>query len=269
MMAVNVHRSIVWSVGLAIFAIGVTPIARGQQAPAAPAATTPAAPTPLQLANTAERLRIMKELKISGIPAGAVSSSPDTYNEAEANPYPNLPDPLTMKNGQKVTTAAMWKKRRAEILEDFQREIYGRRPVAPKVTWTVVKTENGTEGEYATVTKQLIGHVDNSAYPGVAVEITATLTTPANATSGVPVIIQVGGGNVTPPPGVTLPPNPCAPPGGFGTGRGAAPPAGARAGGPGGPAAPPGPRGSNNCSPRAGAMRCSIRAACRATAALV
>ena len=27
------------------------------------------------------------------------------YDESIANPYPNLPDPLTLNNGQKVTTA--------------------------------------------------------------------------------------------------------------------------------------------------------------------
>ena len=30
------------------------------------------------------------------------------YDEATANPYPNLPDPLTLKNGKKVTSADMW-----------------------------------------------------------------------------------------------------------------------------------------------------------------
>ena len=39
----------------------------------------------------------MNLLKISAIPPGAVSSSPATYNEAEANPYPNLPDPLLLE----------------------------------------------------------------------------------------------------------------------------------------------------------------------------
>ena len=71
----------------------------------------------------------MTLLKISAIPPGAVSSSPATYDEAEANPYPVLPDPLTLANGQKVTSAATWRtRRRAEIIEDFEREIYGRRP---------------------------------------------------------------------------------------------------------------------------------------------
>ena len=117
-----------------------------QPAAAAPQARRPP-PSRGQIANQKERQRIMDLLKISAIPPGAVSSSPATYNEAEANPYPNLPDPLTLKNGQKVTTAAMWRnrRRRPEILEDFQREIYGRTPkIVPKVTWEVVKTETGT-----------------------------------------------------------------------------------------------------------------------------
>ena len=50
------------------------------------------------------------------------------YDEAKANPYPNLPDPLTFNNGKKVTTAKEWWKRRAEIEEDFDREVYGRVP---------------------------------------------------------------------------------------------------------------------------------------------
>ncbi len=179
----------------------------------------------------------MNLLKISAIPPGAVSSSPATYIEAEANPYPNLPDPLTLKNGQKVATAAVWKnRRRAELLEDFQREIYGRTPKTPKVTWSVVNTATGTNGDAATVTKQLLGKVDNSAYPSISVEIQATLTTPANATGPVPVIIIFGGGGFAPPDGSPAPPNPCAPPGGFGARAGGP---GARAGGPGaGPAGP-------------------------------
>ena len=85
---------------------------------------------PGQLTAEQDHKRIMDLLKISGFPPGAVATSPDTYNEALANPYPNLPDPLTFKSGQKVTTAAMWRKRRGEILDDFEREVYGRRPSA-------------------------------------------------------------------------------------------------------------------------------------------
>jgi hypothetical protein len=234
---------------LAVIVVAAGSVSAARQQPASPAPTPanatqqPAqAPSPVQLANQAERLRIMKELKISAIPPGAVSSSPATYDEAEANPYPDLPDPLTLKNGKKVTSAAMWRnQRRPEILEDFQREIYGRTPKnVPKVTWKLVKTLNDTEGDVPVVTKQLLGIVDNSSYPSVSVIIQAIVTTPAKAAAPVPVIIQFGGGNFPLPEGMTMPPNPCAPPGGFGA-RGAAPAGGpaAAAGGGRGPAGPP------------------------------
>src|SRR6266540_2139797 len=63
------------------------------------------------------------------------------YDEATANPYPNLPDVLTLKNGKPVKSAAMWSERRKEIIEDFDREVLGRVPKnVPKVTWTVTRT---------------------------------------------------------------------------------------------------------------------------------
>src|SRR5882672_7194769 len=57
------------------------------------------------------------------------------YDEATANPYPNLPDVLTLKSGKKVTTAdGWWKQRRPEIVEEFDREVLGRVPAhVPKV----------------------------------------------------------------------------------------------------------------------------------------
>src|ERR1700740_2298866 len=65
------------------------------------------------------------------------------YDEATANPYPALPDPLTLNTGTKGTSAdAWWKTRRAEIIEDFDREVLGRVPRnVPRVTWTVTGTE--------------------------------------------------------------------------------------------------------------------------------
>src|SRR5256885_614431 len=51
------------------------------------------------------------------------------YDEALANPYPDLPDVLTLKNGTKVTTRDQWwTRRRPEIVEDLEREVYGRLP---------------------------------------------------------------------------------------------------------------------------------------------
>ena len=104
------------------------------------------------------------------------------YDEATANPFPNLPEVLTLKNGTKVTTPAMWwNQRRPEIVEDFDREVLGRVPKnVPKVTWTVTNTVEGMVGPYAAIGKQLVGHVDNSSYPAINVDIQMTLVTPAD-----------------------------------------------------------------------------------------
>src|SRR5277367_4417283 len=70
------------------------------------------------------------------------------YDEATANPNPNLPDVLTLKDGKKITTPDMWwKQRRPEIVEDFDREVLGRVPKnVPNVAWTVTNTLNATVG---------------------------------------------------------------------------------------------------------------------------
>jgi hypothetical protein len=117
------------------------------------------------------------------------------FDLATANPWKDsMPDPLTMKDGTKVTRADQWPARRAEILEDFEREVYGRIPAnVPKVTWTVTSTSQGNTGGIPTVTKFLTGHVDNSGYPQINVNISASYTVPANATGPVPVIFEFGG----------------------------------------------------------------------------
>jgi hypothetical protein len=58
------------------------------------------------------------------------------YDENKANNY-TLPDPLKLRNGKPVTKAsAGWKKRRPEILADYEREIYGYMPDnLPKVSY--------------------------------------------------------------------------------------------------------------------------------------
>lgn len=118
------------------------------------------------------------------------------FDEATANEWmPTLPDLLTMKDGTKVTSPGQWPKRRAEILEDFEREVYGRIPVnVPKVTWEVTDTAEGDVNGIPTITKTLVGRVDNSAFPQITVEIQASFTVPANTPGSVPVLIQFGGG---------------------------------------------------------------------------
>src|SRR2546428_2814062 len=108
--------------------------------------------------------RIMDLLHIVSLRPGADGNNPKApnaanYDESKANPYPKLPDPLVMKNGKKVTTAKQWwSQRRPEIVEEFDREIYGRVPKnLPKVKWEVTETLNATNGDVPVVTKQLVG----------------------------------------------------------------------------------------------------------------
>jgi hypothetical protein len=116
------------------------------------------------------------------------------YDEQLANPYPNLPDILTLKNGQKVTTAeAWWKQRRPEIVDDMEREVYGRLPAnIPKVNWTVSVSEREFVGFTPVIAKKLVGHVDNSSYPSIEVNISMVVVTPANAKKPVPLLMMFG-----------------------------------------------------------------------------
>jgi hypothetical protein len=144
---------------------------------------------------------MMDLLKIKSLRPGANPNDPKApnavnYDESKANPYPKLPDPLICKDGTKVTTAEMWsKRRRSEIVEDFDREVYGRVPKdVPKVKWQVTDTKKEKVGETDVITKNLVGHVDNASYPQITVDIQLTLTTPADAKDSVPVMMEFGFG---------------------------------------------------------------------------
>jgi len=129
------------------------------------------------------------------------------YDESKANPFPYLPDVLTLKDGRKVATADVWwKERRPEIVEDFEREVLGRVPAGvPKVTWTVASSAKSLAGSHPTLERQLVGHVDNSSYPQIEVDIRMTLATPANAAGPVPVMIMFGRPGFRGPPSVDPP----------------------------------------------------------------
>lgn len=175
---------------------------------------------------------MMEQLGIKRLrpgPSGNVNATnAANYDPAKANPFPDLPDPLTLKNGTKVTTADQWwKLRRPEIVEDFEREVIGRVPKnVPKVTWTIAtQATDRVVGQFPVNARQLIGLVDNSACTSIAVKIQMTLVTPANAKGRVPVLMMFGGfggGGFPRRPGEPAPTNRF---GGFGGGNFADPPA--------------------------------------------
>jgi hypothetical protein len=153
---------------------------------------------PVQLTAEQDHQRLMDLLHIPstslrrGADGDPKSANGANYDEAKAGPTSPLPDPLLLKHGKKLTSAKMWwENRRPEIVEDFDREIYGRVPAnTPKVHWEVASTTKEMNGGIPVITKKLSGHVDNSAYPLVTVDIDVTLTTPAYAGGAVPVMME-------------------------------------------------------------------------------
>lgn len=142
------------------------------------------------------------------------STNPPNYDQAKANPFPNWPEALTLKNGTKVTTAEQWwRDRRPEIAEDFEREIVGRIPAGvPNVAWEVTETVQTTVGGLPVVARRVVGHVDNSAYPAIKVDIQMVVVVPAAAEQPVPVLIMFGWGNMPDEPTPRFGPEPAAPP---------------------------------------------------------
>ena len=142
-----------------------------------------------------DQANMMKQLGIKSLRRGADPNNQSVFNEALANPYKHtMPDVLTMKDGTKVTRPDQWSKRRKEILEEFEREIYGRVPKnVPKIEWEVTGVIPGEFEGIQTVTRTLVGHVDNSSYPSLKVDIQASFTVPANSTKPVPIMIEIGG----------------------------------------------------------------------------
>jgi hypothetical protein len=117
----------------------------------------------------------MGQLGISSIRRGPSGnpSEPNAANtdEAKVQPY-FLPNPLVFNNGSKVNTQEQWVKRRAEIKELFDDEIYGRLPKnIPAVKWQVVSVQDTMDAEFPVRIKQLEGVVDNSSFPEINVVI--------------------------------------------------------------------------------------------------
>jgi hypothetical protein len=155
-----------------------------------------AAPAPVT--TDGERADMMARLGIARLIPGAsgdpASPRSANYDEAKATPYPTLPDPLTFRNGRKLANAADWPRRRAEIAEDYAREVYGRVPDRlPPVAWRVVATDRERMGMFTPVlARQVIGHVPHPSDPARDVDIRMMVVLPEAAKGPVPVLVMFG-----------------------------------------------------------------------------
>jgi len=207
------HRILFTGTLLAVGALTIYAQQAGTATPAAPRMPTAEERAAISAGSAAERNREIKLLGITAMqpPATAYDIGKPgnaNYDESKANPYPNLPALLEMKNGKKVATAAQWSERRKELLDLFAENVYGKYPAhIPSVTWKVKNTKETTVAGVPAVVKHIVGHVDNSAYPAITVDIAADIVTPAS-TRGTKVPVIIGGGTLRP---FNFTPRPAAP----------------------------------------------------------
>jgi len=181
-------------------------------------------PAAIAAASIAERNRELQLLGITQMRPGSTAydiGKPGNanYDESKANPYPKLPDALIMNDGTKVTTPEQWKKHRKEITASFDENVYGKYPAyIPKVTWAIDSVETLAVQGVPSLVKHITGHVDNSAYPTITVEMHADVVTPVS-TKGKKVPVIIGAASIHPRPTfprpagqavhmLSLPPNP-------------------------------------------------------------
>ena len=163
---------------------------------AAPVLRAQSACNPVSFTADQDRQNMMDQLGIKELRPGfsGNENAPNhaNYDESKANPYPNVPDPLTMNDGQKVTTPEIWRKdRRTQLIDSYSRYVYGFVPDnIPNVHWTVTAVDNELIGFTPVIAKDLIGEVENSSCPAITVKIHMTVVTPANAKGPVPVLME-------------------------------------------------------------------------------
>ena len=117
--------------------------------PAAAQETKPADPAPLQLTDPAGSQADDGGAGDQVAAPGRQRHEPQRaqrrqLRRVEGQPLPTCPT-RSSEGREKVTTAEQWwTKRRPEIVEDFDREVYGRVPKdVPKVTWEVTEHDRG------------------------------------------------------------------------------------------------------------------------------
>lgn len=159
-----------------------------------------ALPQPVVYTVQQDHQQMLKQLEITKLRPGkdgsANAKGPNAanYDEARANPYPQLPDPLTLASGDKVMSAEQWwKQRRPEIVEQFEREVIGRVPQnVPSVKWEVRESRDKTIGGKEATESHIVGTVDNSICPAINVTISMSLAVPKQVDKPIPILMFFG-----------------------------------------------------------------------------
>lgn len=145
-----------------------------------------------------DHARLLRLLDIETLRPGA-HWDPDepnaaNYDEALANEQlDSLPDPLVDDAGDAVRSATdWWNGRRAEIVEHFDREIYGRVPDdVPEIEWSSGESVSATLGGLPAVTQTVTGTVDGHGNRATSVQIELRITAPRDADRPMPAVLQI------------------------------------------------------------------------------
>ncbi|TFV93671.1 acetylxylan esterase [Algoriphagus kandeliae] len=167
----------------------------------------------IQKLSRADHQLMMEMLGIESLRPGPSGnpSAPNAANsdESKAKTYESVPDPLIFENGDPVKSVSDWEKRREELFELFDREMYGRNPEnLPSVTWELISEKDSLIGDVEVTYKNLKGWVDNSSFPSISVAIDFEYALPKNSTEKVPLVMEFGWRW---PPGMRRPPAPPGP----------------------------------------------------------
>lgn len=114
------------------------------------------------------------------------------YDEAKVPAY-TLPDPLKFENGSSVADAAAWPQRRAEILELFRTQMFGRSPERPaSIQWDLLEQDDQALGGKAIRKQVTIYFSDDKSGPSMDL----LLYVPKQASQPVPAFLGLNfGGN--------------------------------------------------------------------------
>lgn len=126
------------------------------------------------------------------------------YDESKVPNY-ELPDPLVLASGQKVTSAEVWRaQRRPELLRLFESHVYGKTPGRPKgMTTETTSVEKQALGGKAIRKEVTVYFTSDKSGPQMSILIYL----PANAKEAVPVFLGLnfkGNHAVHADPGITL-----------------------------------------------------------------
>ncbi len=145
----------------------------------------------------ADHQLMMRLLGIEALRPGP-SGNPQAPNaansdESKAKTYESVPNPLIFEIGKTVINQKDWEKRKEELKELFDREMYGRTPEnLPEVNWELIWEKDTLIGGISAHYRKMKGIVDNSGFPSISVAIDFKYGVPKNVDKSVPLVMEFG-----------------------------------------------------------------------------